>query len=460
MRYTEPVLGALSSLVLSTWIATAPGISEAVHTKSATATFTATHELRLEGGRIWWRPRSATASALEPWALLPPDGVPAPRWRMAAAKKKLGLRGTVKDGAFDVPYRLVAIAADGDDLIAVDATRRVFHTRLSAIEWRDRFGPGDAGGLLRIPIGPAPTMSERRVPWIDIDGNTHPAQESVSTLYTLSADGSHLYFGDRRGWPRLDGEMCLPERGAFRARAVAASASVVAVLDDGGRVFTRLADFDSLGSDPQAHYSWRRERRSGTRSDVRSLPPEPWRAQPPLPGAFAPEVTVLQVGREQAARELRVPAHGGYWRKPVLGDSWSFVATGLPRADTQVPAGLPPRGPRRDVAMAGATWHGAETRLELFDPVCPPAQVIVERDGERVVLELWMRENLARLPKGDEMSGALLFPSSARGALANDVRALLGDTMVEVNVGIDGRKVTVRSANATRAEPRLTFTRR
>lgn len=454
------MLVGLSSLLLVAWIANAPGISEVVHTKSATAAFTAGHELRLVDGRIYWRPRSATASALEPWALLPPDGVPAPRWRLAAAKKKLGLRGTVKDGIFDASARLIAIAADGDDLIAVDETRRVYHTSLSAIEWRDRFGAGTARAPLKIPVGATVAMSRRVHPYADIDGNLHPTSEGVATVYALAADGSRLLFADRRQPARFDGEMCLPERGAYRARSLSASASTVAVLDDAGRVFTRLADFDTLGSDASAYYSWRRERRSGARGSVRSLPPEPWRAQPPLPGRFVPEVTVLQVGRDHAARELRVTADGGFWAKPLLGDAWRFVTTGVPRPDAREPGKLPPRGLRRDIALPGAVWQGADTRLEQFDPVCPPAQVIVERDGERVVLELWMRENLAALPRGREMTGALLFPSSARGSLANDVRALLGDTMVEVKIDIDARRVTVRSANETRAEPRLTFSRR
>lgn len=461
MRYSDRVLVALSTLLLTGVIANAPGISEVVHTRSATATFTAKHELRLLDGKIWWRPRSSTASALEPWTLMPPEGVPAPRWRLAAARKKLGLRGTVKAGAFDAPTRIIAISADGDDLIAVDGNRRVFHTRLSAIAWQDRFGPSARGAPLRIPGGSTVSLSHRAQPWVDIDGNTHGSSEDVTTLYALSVDGARLWFADRREWPRFEGEMCLPERGAFRARALGASASTVAVLDDAGRVFTRRADFDTLGHDATAFYSWRRERRTGARSVVRSLPAEPWRAQPPLPGAFAPEVTVVPLGSEPGARELRVAAHGGYWAKGILADAWRFVPTGVPRADVRSAAPVSPGTRGRDVTLSGvAPWHDAETRLELFDPVCPPARLVVEREGERVVLELWMRENLAVLKKGDELSGALLFPGTARGALANDVRGLLGDNMVEVTIDIEPRRVTVRPANPTRAEPRLVFSRR
>ena len=447
-------------MVLAAVAVATPAISDVVRIKSATATFTSAHELRLVDGKIWWRPRSATASALEPWALLPPGGVPAPRSMIAETREKLGLRGAIRGAPFERPAPLLAISADGDDLIAVDARRHVYFTKLSKVDWSDRFGAGPRTSPLRIPAGATVALSVRRQAYADIDGNLHPTPEAVSTLYALSADGTSLQFADRRRPTHFDGEMCLPERGAFRGSAMSAQASTVAVLDDAGRVFTRLADFDSLGNDPKASYSWRREHRTGARSDVRSLPPEAWRAQPPLPGPFAREITILQTGHDDAARELRVPTKNGYYAKLILDDAWRLVPTGVPRADAGPPSRVPPRVPRRGMTLAGALWQGATTRIEQFDPLCPPAQVIVERDDERVTLELWTRENLDHLVRGREMSGALLFPSSARGALANDVRALLGDTMVEVKIDIDERRITVRSANQTRSEPRLTFTRR
>ena len=449
----------VSSLLFAGVMAGTPAISDVVRTKSASATFTSAFELRLVDGQIWWRPRSATASALEPWALLPQGGVPAPRSKVAAAKQRLGLRGAIRGAPFDSPAPLLAISADGDDLVAVDARSHVYFTKLPKVEWRDRFGLGPRTAPLRIPAGAAVALSLRTQPYQDIDGNAHPATDAVSTLYALTADGARLLFADGRQPTRFEGEICLPERGTFRGRAMSAQASTVAVLDDAGRVFTRLADFETLGNDPKALYSWRRERRTGASSNVRSLPPEAWRAQPPLPGPFAREITILWTGRDDAARELRVPTANGYYAKSIVGDGWRLVVTGVPRADATAPSRLPPRGPRPGTTLAGALWQGATTRLEQFDPLCPPAQVVVERDGERVTLALWMRENLERLPRGRELSGALLFPPSARGALANDVRALLGDTLVEVKVDIDERRVTVRSANQTRSEPRLTFTR-
>lgn len=442
------------------WLAAAPGISEVVRTKSANATFTDAFELRLVDGKIWWRPRSTTASALEPWTLFPKDGVPTPPSKLAAVKERLGLRGTVRAGAFDAAARLVAIAADGDDLVAVDERQRVYTTRLDRVRWSDRFAPGPRGAPLRVPSGSRIAMSVRRQPYLDVDGNAHAPDGEVATLYALTSDGARLLFSDRRDKNRLEDELCLPERGAFRGAALAATASTVAVLDDAGRVFTRLADYDSLGHDGHAFYSWRRERRTGARSEVRSLPPEPWREQPPLPGPFARELTVLAAGPSAGARELRVPTDGGYFHKPMQGGAWAKVVTGVARHDVAPAAALPTRGPRRTKMLPGAIWHGASTRLQQFDPVCPPAEVVVERDGERVMLELWMRENLERLAHGRELSGALVLPASAKGALATDLRALLGDTTVEVKIDIDERRVSVRSANRTRSEPRLSFTRR
>lgn len=454
------MLGSLSSLVLVAALAQAPAISDVVRTRSATATFTATTELRLIDGKIWWRPRSATASALEPWTLMPKDGVPAPPTRVAATKERLGLRGTVRKGAFEAPGRLVAIAADDHDLIAVDDRHRVYATRLDRVRWSDRFASAPRAAPLRIPAGAQVALSVRRHPYVDVDGNAHAPSGDATTLYALSADGARLTFTDRRAGARLTSTMCLPERGAFRGVALSASASTVAVLDDAGRVFTRFADGESLGHDAALAYSWRRERRSGPRASVRSLPPEPWRAQPQLPGPFAREVTVVPGSRDGPPSEVRVPTDGGYYAKPLQGGAWVLVTTGVRRRDALAAAPSAPRGRPQGRVLEGAEWHGATTRLQEFDPVCPPAEVLVERDGERVVLELWMREGLDTLPRGRELSGALVLPTPVRGELATDLRALLGDTMVEVRVDVDDRRVSVRAANRTRSEPRLTFTRR
>ncbi len=454
------MLGTLSSLVLVATLAQGPAISDVVRTRSTTATFTATTELRLVDGKIWWRPRSATASALEPWTLMPKEGVPSPPTKLAATKARLGLRGTVRKGAFDAPGRMVAIAADGQELIALDDRHRVYATRLDRVRWSDRFTEAARAAPLKIPAGAQVALSVRRHAYVDIDGNGHAPSGEVTTLYALSADGRRVNLTDRRAGARLVGTMCLPERGAFQGVALSASASTLAVLDDGGRVYSRFADVESLGHELGTTYSWRRERRSGARATVRSLPPEPWRAQPRLPGPFAREVTVVPGPRDGAPNELRVPTDGGYYTKPLVGGAWSLVNTGVRRRDALSAAPPALRDTRPVSALEGIPWHGATTRLQGFDPVCPPAQVVVERDDERVVLELWTREGLDTLPRGRELTGALVLPTPVRGELASDLRALLGDTVVEVRVDADERRVNVRAANRTRSEPRLSFIRR
>ncbi len=460
LGYTSGVLGPLSSSLLVAALAQAPAISDVVHTKSATATFTAATELRLVDGKIWWRPRSATASALEPWTLVPKDGVPSPPTRVAATKERLGLRGTVRKGAFEAPGRIVAIAADGQDLIAVDERHRVYATRLDRVRWSDRFATAARAAPLKIPAGAQVALAVRRHPYVDVDGNRHATTVDVTTVYALSADGGRITFTDRRTGVRLTSNLCLPERGAVRGVALSASASTIALLDDSGRVYTRFADVESMGHDAATTYSWRRERRSGARAGVRSLPPPPWRAQPMVPGPFAREVTLVPPPREGAPSELRVPTDGGYYAKPLDGGSWTLVTTGVRRRDALAAAPLTPRAPRPAQVLEGTAWYDAATSLRQFDPLCPPAEVVVERDGERVVLELWMREGLEALPRGRDLTGALVLPTPVKGELATDLRALLGDTTVEVRVDVDDRRVVVRSANRTRAEPRLTFTRR
>src|SRR6185436_930940 len=89
------------------------------------------------------------------------------------------------------------------------------------------------------------------------------------------------------------------------------------------------------GFEPEGLSAWIRGRLPFL-LDVRSLPPEPWRAQPPMPGAFTSAITIVQNGKGNAARELRVEGvnkdnTAGYWRKAIFAADWSFQTTGAPR---------------------------------------------------------------------------------------------------------------------------------
>jgi len=105
-------------------------------------------------------------------------------------------------------------------------------------------------------------------------------------------------------------------------------------------MYTRLVDFDTIGSDPMFFkYSYLREKRAGRGEDWDSnftewsLPSEDWREQPrvELPGKaeISSMITILQNGHGNAARELRVAGRNteginGYYHKMIFDKRWDF----------------------------------------------------------------------------------------------------------------------------------------
>jgi hypothetical protein len=197
---------------------------------------------------------------------------------------------------------------------------------------------------------------------------------------------------------------------------LSASASTVFVIGDAGEMYTRLADFDTLGSDPMFFkYTYERRRSDRPGDDYRTnftpwaLPSEPWRRQPPIPitgaAALSRHVTILQTGRGNAARELRVAGRSpdgapGYYAKPIFAEGWSFVPAPLTidPADLldpqRVASGRGTRGPSLDRALAGSLWRDGKREPDLAFSVPDfsiregSSTLKVSLDGESVGLEL------------------------------------------------------------------------
>ncbi len=227
------------------WLLVLGALPSQVDLKTETATFSAAHEVALDEGRLWWRPRGTRT-----WSLLPPDGLPAPRGRLEALKE-LVADLPLAPAAFSRPARIVRLAADGDNLLAVDDNGIGYYTKLSTLDWVDVWGPTGLKAPLRIDEGvQAFAMSHRKIPYEDLDGNPHPVTAGVTTVYALLDQGRRLSYADPwlpAGWTR---SLCLPERNTFIATSLSASASTLFVMDASGRAFTRLADFDTVGDDP------------------------------------------------------------------------------------------------------------------------------------------------------------------------------------------------------------------
>jgi hypothetical protein len=397
-------------MIFALLLAAAPPLPEHVDLKTPEHQFTAKYDLALFLGRIWWKPLEA-----KEWAELPPRGLPA-------------------DKSFTTPETIDEITADGDNLLAIDCKGRAYYAKLDTLKWTALWGPTFQEGPLYIDkaAGERIAMSHRKMTFEDIDGNPHPVIVGVTTLFVVTEGGRRLEYTDPWLPPQKRHHVCLPEHGRFRAAAVSASASTVFVIDSAGHSYTKLGDFDMMGLDPILRYGWDRERRQSFLDDgVYSLPAHPWVQQPELPGPATIAITILQTGQGNEARELRVGAPDGYWKKPISNGQWEKVLTDTPAPGQAIQPGsdvwLPPH-----VKVLKGTLSGQPVTLEDFAPDCSPATLVV---GE------------ARLPlhflpdwhSGETvLTGALFAPSSGPAPALFHGRPLL-----EVELRLDADKVTL-----------------
>ncbi|MER2563907.1 MAG: hypothetical protein ABTQ32_24465 [Myxococcaceae bacterium] len=438
------------------WLLVLAALPERVDLKHETAAFTASHDVALDEGKLWWRPRGTTE-----WRLMPPDGLPAPKGRLEALKE-LAADVPLAPPTFVRPSRIVRLSADGDNLLAVSDEGVGYYTKLSTLEWTDVWGPTGLKAPLRLDATVnAFAMSHRKIPYEDLDGNPHPVTAGVTTVYALLESGRRLAYADPwlpAGWTR---SLCLPERNTFIASTISASASTMFVMDAAGRMFTRLADFDTVGDDPALPYSWTRERRSGALAAVRTLPGEDWRAQPPIPGKHSTRLTILQTGTTNADRELRVEGAGGYWKKPLLSPTWSFEKTGLPLTGAALVA-TPPTQPSRETTWTtDATYAQAKLRLENFDPDCSPATLVLEGQDEVLRLPLHFHGGLEFEKAERDLSGVVLMPQTSRPKkpwrprrLTSAMRLLAtGQPTLNVELDVKPDEVVIKSRPLRNAIP-------
>jgi hypothetical protein len=164
----------------------------------------------------------------------------------------------------------------------------------------------------------------------------------IATTYVLLEAGQEICYADTGLPPDFSRNYLGPERGAFKAAALSASASTMFVINKEGEMYTRLADFDTTGCDPL----WFKYTYIPYKSDLPGtdyfsnlnewgLPAEDWRPQPAIPLAgkalITRHITILQNGRGNEARELRVAGLNesdkrGYWTKAIFDDIWKFKA--------------------------------------------------------------------------------------------------------------------------------------
>lgn len=367
--------------------ATAPPLPARIIIKTPTQTFNRYYYFAIHEGRIWHKPNTETTGKTEPWTLFLKTGLPHNR--------------DVKN--YPAPRSVQAIHADADEIVALSDTGRFYWLRLEkGASWDGRVWNHTWGWPDMEPLhldGPAANARawaigrrNRDVLWHeDIDGNPHHyGTMGITTLYALNADGTEIRFTDSGLPADFSHTLTLPERGRFIAEALSASASTLFVIDAAGRMFTRLVDFDTIGSDPMFFkYSYRREKRNDRGSDWDSnftnwsLPAESWHEQPAIPlnsrAAITREITILQNGHGNAARELRVAGRdasgrAGYWHKQIPEPVWQFTPDdrNIATASFLKPGATPPqRADNGDISYTGRMHNGTDylpgISIELLD---------------------------------------------------------------------------------------------
>ena len=392
--------------------------------KTRTVTFNTRYYLRVENGGISIKPNRERTGLDGKWE---PLAIPAQA------------RGDIRE-----------ISADGDNLIAVSGSGRVFYMKFSTFKWQLDWGM-PASAILYLPANRSWAIAHKGPEvggYEDPDGKFMAISAGVTTLYSLSKDGRTLQYADPWLHPEFNYFINTPLRGRFTAEAMSASASTIFLIGKNGRMFTRLADFDSLGTDPLLKYSFE----PCAKSDVIRLPSEDWREQPRINDRITAKITILQNGRGNAARELRVEGvdgegNGGYYSKRIFGEAWTFVKTGAVVAGPFLEAGPEETAPSidRDYALeykrlpagsrllefspgnvAAIAIPGIETRL-LFHT---RGTVFPNRPGDPTVLYGTIELPLALMNSGDKAAVSL-------------VKALRGRRFTEVNVRVDKDKAAL-----------------
>lgn len=296
-------------------------------------------------GRIWFKPIAAHRNS--PWKLFDRDGY---------ANKNQS--------------PLIRLSADGDNLIVVDTNRTIYYAKTkrvvcqvsfdcpqwkiiqSDVKWKEKwFGMDGVSLIVNLFKNPVLNFIENArsiavshkgpdtMYYTDMNGKKHPdPYVGVTTIYTLSEDGLRIYFADPWLHNKFANEITSPENGRFKAETLAASASTIMLFqrarnqygEEINKIYTRFADFDSIGSNPALKATYNRDNRIPL---VRYLPSEDWLEQPSISlsgkARLTKNIAILQTGWGQNHRQLRVQGQdadqrNGFYFKNIYETKWKF----------------------------------------------------------------------------------------------------------------------------------------
>ncbi|ERF61055.1 hypothetical protein HMPREF0860_0649 [Treponema socranskii subsp. socranskii VPI DR56BR1116 = ATCC 35536] len=308
-----------------------------VFVATLTQTFSRGWEFCLSDGKIMIKKAGS-----ENWALFQGTGLPFPKKRRIAHGER-----------FDIPKKIVEIAADDDMLLAFDDEKKMFVCPIASnrvdkkFVWTNGFGWPEKKQLVQNDLvahkrGWATGTRRSSIEWYtDRFGNEHNwGTMGVTTVYFLSENGREIRFTDSGLPTDLSDTILGPERGSFTAQNISASGSTLFLIGDDGTMYTRLIDYDTMGSDPMFFkYTYVAEKQRYKGSDYRSnftrwgLPNEDWRKQPDIKlsgnARLSKYICIFQNGKGNDARVLRVAGtdsagKAGFYYKNLTDSEWRF----------------------------------------------------------------------------------------------------------------------------------------
>lgn len=386
LKPARPIAALMFSLVVLTFsLQGRPVVAEPVVMKTGQESLTRTRQFELRDGVVYYGPASVERSELKPLESFAGQFMTPPKFKTIHADSSIVVTEAVDGRLFMLEFPTPGTLAD-----------KVVQ------QWSDQWGMPFAS-TLKLPRGAkAWSFSNRN---IDV-GHYEDAQGQAffwgfagcSTLYALSGDGRRLHYTDPWVPADFSREVCLPEQGTFIAENFSSSASTLFVIGRNGEMFTRLEDYDSNGGTPFFEFSYDTVTPHGLsgsdpKSEYQVRRPflADWQAQPPIhlqgKARISRDITVLQNGQGNAARELRVAgidAQGvaGYYYKAVHDGLegknpavWKFKpadikieAADLIQVDLSEQAKRSNRGPDETFSLAGV-------KLKTSDGLCSDLSV-------------------------------------------------------------------------------------
>jgi hypothetical protein len=301
----------------------------------------------LKDGKIWIKPNENTTGIKGEWKLFESTGAPFGK---------------------DVPSfkpndKIVGFSTDGTMIVAVSGSGRFYFWQPTLEEkttWNEEIGSPFSDALylpknklwsfsfsiLRAPWKRLTPMHDIVTYWEDIDGNKTQFG-LTATIYVVDPAGQKIYFTDTGLPATFNRAFTSPGRGTFIIENMSSAASTVFVINETGKMYTRMIDAEIEGGGPALMFTYKRGKR--TKDDeivpimdaMRSLPLPDWREQEPIAevrddrmkqAIITKNITILQTGEGNAARELRVQGRNragkyGYYFKKIFDPSWNFKIT-------------------------------------------------------------------------------------------------------------------------------------